>query len=203
MGRRVWIKICGLTTETAVAAAIEAQVDAVGFVFAPSKRRVTPRRAAELARELPATIARVAVFLHPSQAQLDEVCEVLQPDVVQTDIQDLAALRIPEQIRVNPVVRAGTPWPAVLPERLLFEGPVSGAGHTVDWTNARELARRTQLILAGGLNPENVAEAIRTVDPYGVDVSSGVEASAGIKDPALIARFVATVRETQDVLAAS
>jgi phosphoribosylanthranilate isomerase len=83
---------------------------------------------------------------------------------------------------------------------IVYEGPVSGTGTTVDWTEASRVARRTKLILAGGLNPENVAEAIRLVNPYGVDVSSGVEASPGIKDPALILRFVSAAREAQDVL---
>jgi phosphoribosylanthranilate isomerase len=82
----------------------------------------------------------------------------------------------------------------------VYEGPVSGMGTRVDWTQAALLARRTKLILAGGLNPENVSEAIRIVNPYGVDVSSGVESSAGIKDPALILRFVSAAREAQDVL---
>lgn len=200
MNNRPWIKICGLTTPASVDAAVRAQVDAIGFVFAPSKRRVTPQRARELSRDVPASIARVAVFQHPEQALLDEVCEVLQPDYVQTDIEDLAALRVPDTVRVNPVVRAGRALPLTLPPRILYEGAVSGTGTKVDWGDAALLARRTKLILAGGLNPENVAEAIRIAHPYGVDVSSGVEASPGIKDPALIMRFVSAAREAQDVL---
>jgi len=200
MTNRLWIKICGLTTETGVEGAVRAQVDAIGFVFAPSKRQVTPQRARELARDVPAAIARVAVFQHPEQALLDEVCEVLQPDFVQTDIEDLATLRVPDTVRVNPVVRAGRALPQALPQRIVYEGPVSGVGTKVDWSTAARIAMRTKLVLAGGLNPENVAEAIRIVNPYGVDVSSGVEASAGIKDPALIMRFVSAAREAQDVL---
>lgn len=200
MNNRLWIKICGLTTEAGIEGAIRAQVDAIGFVFAPSKRRVTPQRARELSRDLPASIARVAVFQHPEQALVDEVCELLQPDFVQTDDADLAALRLPDTVRVNPVLRAQRALPATLPPRVVYEGPVSGAGTQVDWTEAALVARRTKLILAGGLNPENVAEAIRIVNPYGVDVSTGVEASAGIKDPALIMRFVSAAREAQDVL---
>lgn len=200
MNSQIWIKICGLTTEAAVDAAVRAQVDAIGFVFAPSKRRVTPQRARELCRGVPASIARVAVFQHPEQALLDEVCEQLQPDIVQTDIADLADLVVPDTVRVNPVIRAGRMLPSSLPPRIVYEGPVSGIGTTVDWTEASRVAQRTKLILAGGLNPENVAAAIRTVNPYGVDVSSGVEASAGVKDPVLILRFVSAAREAQDVL---
>ena len=200
MNSRVWIKICGLTTEAAVDAAIRAQVDAIGFVFAPSKRRVTAQHATELCKNVPKTIARVAVFQHPTQAELNEVCELLQPDYVQTDVEDLAELHIPESIRVNPVLRSGRSLPNPLPARVVFEGPVSGTGKTIDWTEAARVARRTKLVLAGGLNPENVAEATRIVNPFGVDVSSGVESSPGIKDPALILRFVSAVREAQDVL---
>lgn len=200
MNSRFWIKICGITTELAVEAAIRAQVDAIGFVFAPSKRRVTAQRAHELSRAVPASIARVAVFQHPEQALIDEVCDIVQPDFVQTDIEDLAALKIPDSVRVHPVIRSGRALPQVLPPRIVFEGPVSGTGTPVDWSEAANVARRTRLILAGGLNPENVAEAIRIVSPYGVDVSSGVEASPGIKNPALIMRFVSAAREAQDVL---
>lgn len=200
MNSGLWTKICGLTTEAAVDAAVRAQVDAIGFVFAESKRRVTPQRASELARGVPTAIARVAVFQHPTQALLDEVCEVLRPDFIQTDIEDLAALIVPDTVRVNAVLRSGRALPSALPARVVFEGPISGTGRTIDWSEAARVARRTKLILAGGLNPENVAEAIRIVNPFGVDVSSGVEGSPGIKDPTLIMRFVSAVREAQDVL---
>jgi phosphoribosylanthranilate isomerase len=200
MNSRPWIKICGLTSEAGVEAAVRAQVDAIGFIFAPSKRRVTADRAFELSRGIPASIARIAVFLHPEQSLLDEVCEVLRPDVIQTDIEDLDSLRVPQTVQVNPVVRAGRALPAQLPARIVFEGPVSGTGIPVNWTDAALVARRTKLILAGGLNPENVGDAIRSVNPYGVDVSSGVETSAGVKDPGLIMRFVAAVHDARRAL---
>jgi phosphoribosylanthranilate isomerase len=84
--------------------------------------------------------------------------------------------------------------PASLPTRLLFEGPVSGTGETTDWSAAAELAARTQLILAGGLKPANVAAAISIARPFGVDVSSGVEARPGVKDPQKIYDFVRNAR---------
>lgn len=190
----MWVKVCGLTTPDAVAAAVDAGVNAVGFVFAESKRKVTAQQAAELARNVPDNIVRVAVMLHPSQAQLDEVWSQFRPDVLQTDIDDLAALRVPDGLQVTPVVRAGRELPAPLPARLLFEGPVSGTGETTDWSAAARLATRTQLILAGGLKPTNVADAIVTARPFGVDVSSGVEARPGVKDPAKIHDFVRIAR---------
>jgi phosphoribosylanthranilate isomerase len=190
----LWVKVCGLTTPEAVAAAVDAGVDAVGFVFAESKRKVTPQRAAELARDVPKHIARVAVMLHPSQQELDAVWSQFRPDVLQTDIDDLASLRIPSGLVVTPVVRAGRALPTELPSRMLFEGPVSGTGTTTDWSAAAQLASRTQLILAGGLKPTNVAAAIVAARPFGVDVSSGVEAEPGLKDPAKIHEFVRNAR---------
>lgn len=190
----LWVKVCGLTSSEAVAAAVAAGVDAVGFVFAESKRKVTAQRAAELARDVPAHIVRVAVMLHPSQQQLDAVWAEFRPDILQTDVDDLSTLRVPAGLQVMPVMRAGRELPATLPARLLFEGPVSGAGETTDWTAAAALASRTQLVLAGGLKPTNVASAIATARPYGVDVSSGVEAQPGVKDPAKIHEFVRNAR---------
>jgi len=189
-----WVKVCGLTTPEAVAAAVDAGVNAVGFVFAESKRRVTALQAAELARDVPRDIVRVAVMLHPSQAELDEVWSQFRPDVLQTDVDDLATLRVPAGLQVTPVFRAGRELPSMLPVRLLFEGPVSGTGETTDWSAAARLATRTQLILAGGLKPANVAAAIAAARPFGVDVSSGVEARPGVKDPQKIYDFVRRAR---------
>ncbi|WP_281281058.1 phosphoribosylanthranilate isomerase [Peristeroidobacter soli] len=190
----MWVKVCGLTTPDAVAAAVDAGVDAVGFVFAESKRRVTAQQAAELARDVPRNIVRVAVMLHPSQTELDEVWSQFRPDVLQTDADDLATLRIPADLKVTPVFRAGRELPTMLPSRLLFEGPTSGTGETTDWSAAARLAARTQLILAGGLKPSNVADAIAAAKPWGVDVSSGVEARPGVKDPQKIYDFVRIAR---------
>ena len=190
----MWVKVCGLTSSEAVAAAVDAGVDAVGFVFAESKRQVTAQRAVELARDVPKHIVRVAVMLHPTQRQLDEVWSVFRPDVLQTDLEDLDVLNVPAQLQVTPVIRAGRALPGSLPSRLLFEGPVSGTGATTDWSEAARVARRTELILAGGLKPGNVASAIATARPFGVDVSSGVEARPGVKDPEKIHEFVRNAR---------
>ena len=190
----MWIKICGLTTSEAVDAAVAAGADAIGFVFAPSKRQVSAEQAAALARGVPERIARVAVMRHPSQQLVDEVCSTLRPDIVQTDLSDLAALRIPKELTVLAVVRDGE-MAESLPSRLLYEGKVSGSGTTADWATAHRLAARTQLVLAGGFNAVNVAEAIATVRPFGVDVSSGVERAPGVKDPAKIEAFIRVARE--------
>ena len=190
----LWIKICGLTTDEGVAAAIGGGADAIGFVFAPSQRKVTAQQANELVRHVSGGITRVAVMQHPSQQQVDEVLSVFRPDALQTDAEDLAGLRLPAWLRLIPVLRAGRTLPQPLPGRILFEGPVSGAGQVADWSAAAELARRAELILAGGLNADNVGDAVRTVGPFGVDVSSGVEREAGVKDALQIRNFIAAAR---------
>ncbi len=193
----MWIKVCGMTTTDAVEAALAAHVDAIGFVFAESTRRLTPRDAVELAAAARGRARCVAVMSHPGQSALDEVLEVFRPDCLQTDAEDLSLLRLPAALELLPVLRAGHGEPQPLPPRLLFEGPMSGTGATCDWTSARELARRAALVLAGGLTPGNVAAAIAAVRPFGVDVSSGVEARPGVKSPAKIASFVRSVRAAE------
>ncbi len=191
----LWVKICGSTTAVAVAAAIEAGADAVGFVFAPSVRRVSTSQAAKLAAPARGRVRCVAVMQHPEPDEVAEVLTEFRPDVLQTDAGDFAALELPAPLERLPVLRAGRKLPPSLPARALFEGPVSGAGAVPDWTHAAALrAQGIELALAGGLNEVNVDAAIRTVRPWGVDVSSGVESAPGIKSAEMIARFVAAAR---------
>jgi phosphoribosylanthranilate isomerase len=192
----VWIKICGMTTPEAIEACLEARVDAIGFVFAESVRQVTPARAADLVASAGARgrVLCTAVTRHPSQQAVDEIIELFKPDLLQTDAEDLRTLRLPQQLPLLPVLRRYPVEDSKLPARLLFEGLASGSGMPCDWVGARHLARQSQLILAGGLNATNVAAAVAEVDPFGVDVSSGVEARPGIKSQAEIARFVTAAR---------
>jgi len=186
------VKICGMTDARAVSAALAAGADAIGFVFAPSVRQVTPEQAAALARPARGRALCVAVTQHPSAALLQDVFTVFGPDVLQTDQPDFAGITLPAGVAAWPVLRATA---ASIPPRILFEGPRSGTGNVADWTAARALAARTELILAGGLSPANVAQAVAAVHPFGVDVSSGVEEAPGRKDPALIESFVSRARE--------
>jgi len=190
----MWIKICGLTTAAAVEAALEARVEAIGFVFARSVRELLPESAAALARQARGRARCVAVTRHPTQAAVDEIVRVFAPDILQSDAEDLAQLRLPAALETLAVVREGGAVPLHLPGRILFEGPASGRGAVSDWSVAGALARRTQLVLAGGLNALNVAAAIAQVQPFGVDVSSGVEERPGVKSPAAIMSFVEAVR---------
>lgn len=195
---RLWIKICGMTTPAMLEAAAAAGADAAGFVFhAASPRNVDPRSARELRDALPAGLECVAVFLHPSQALVDSVSEAMSPDWFQMDTADVERLRLPGGARILHVLRRGAALPSTLPQRCLAEGAVSGAGERADWALAARLARTTQLVLAGGLDARNVAEAVRTVRPFGVDVSSGVESSRGVKDAARIREFVKAARASE------
>ena len=194
---KVLVKICGLTTNESVAAAVEAVADAAGFVFAESVRRVTPQAAHALVEGLPETMARVAVMQHPTVEEVRNMQAGFAPTFLQTEYGDFGQIEIIGACRPLPVLRSGAPLPARLPPLILFEGPKSGSGETTDWRQAAKLARKTRLILAGGLDPDNVGEAIRQVRPYGVDVSSGVEAAPGRKDPQLISRFVEAVRAAE------
>ena len=196
----MFVKICGITTLPAAEAAVAAGADALGFVFAPSAREITPERAAALCAGLPRTVTRVAVLRHPAASHWRRVLEVFAPDWVQTDAADLQDIELPAGCTALPVYRNGS-VPAAgepLPTRLLFEGAVSGSGRPADWDEARRVAARTELMLAGGLDAYNVADAIRRVRPWGVDVSSGVEQRRGEKDPAKIKDFVARVRALEE-----
>jgi phosphoribosylanthranilate isomerase len=196
----LWIKICGLTDEAAVGAALQARVAAIGFVFSPSPRQLLPAQAARLAAAARGHTLCIAVTRHPQQQLLDEIVRDFRPDGWQTDIGDLSVLKVPRQLPILPVLRSGSPALESPPRRFLFEGPVSGQGVTGDWSEATRLATQSQLILAGGLAVDNVAQAIATVRPFGVDVSSGVEAQPGRKSPTLIAAFVAAARAAHEAL---
>lgn len=191
------VKICGLRHIATVDAAVQAGADAVGFVFAQSPRQVTARHAAFIAANVPEHVLRVAVMLHPSAEEWEEVQSIFCPDVLQTDANDFDQLDVPEDVRRWPVIREGSSSGIdELPKTFVYEGKTSGQGESVDWSTAREFAERAEMILGGGLSEANVAEAIRQVGPFGVDVSSGVESSAGQKDPDLIRTFIESVRAT-------
>ncbi|MEM8981538.1 MAG: phosphoribosylanthranilate isomerase [Pseudomonadota bacterium] len=190
-----WVKICGMTGPADVAAALAAGADAIGFVFATSVRQVGIAQAVALAAPARGQVAIVAVMRHPPADLARAVIERFDPDIVQTDAADFAALPLPPRIRPLPVYRDSAP-PATdgLPATLLYESDSSGSGGRADWQAAAGYARATDVVLAGGLNPDNVAAAIEAVQPAGVDVSSGVEARPGVKDPQRIHAFVAAAR---------
>lgn len=192
----LFVKVCGIMDHPAAEAAASSGVDAVGFVFASSPRQVSPRQALSISGELPPGILRVAVFRRPGPSDIERILEEFTPDLVQADHDTLDRLR---GVTTLPVFRAGAKQ-APDGGRFLYEGPVSGAGQPIDLSRATSVARLGQMVLAGGLRPDNVGRAIMTVRPFGVDVSSGVESSPGSKDPALIRSFVAASRAAEERL---
>ncbi len=197
---RVRVKICGITDAAALDAAVDAGADAVGFVFASSPREIAPADARALADRLPPFVSAVAVTRHPDGAFLREVLPTLGFPWWQTDYDDLDGVVVPPGLETLPVLRERSALPEPMPARFVYEGPVSGAGETVDWTAAADVARGGHMVLAGGLSPDNVAEAVRRVRPWAVDVSSGVETAPGKKEPSRIRAFIEAVREAETTL---
>lgn len=194
------IKICGVRDLGIASACARAGVDAVGFVFATSPRRIAPVEARRIAADLPDEIERVAVF---RLAPLDEVRRVLEAfpaDRVQ--IEPERALLTAFGPRLLPVLHDDdsleTRAADLDPDRpvVLEAAGRGGRGVRPDWAHAAALARRRPVMLAGGLDPDNVAAAIRAVRPWGVDVSSGVERARGLKSVARIEAFVAAARRS-------
>lgn len=193
------VKICGVRDVRAATVAVEAGAAAIGLVFAESPRRIDPIAAGVIVSELPPDVAAVAVFRHPSRAAVLEVLEALPVDFVQAEPGPATRLAQEAGVRLLPVLHDG---PDVVDARAADgTGPVlleaagrGGRGVRPDWSRAAHLASRRPLVLAGGLRPENVAEAIRLVRPAAVDVSSGVESRPGVKSARRIRAFI---REAQ------
>ncbi len=192
----VFVKICGLRNADDVAAATAAGADAVGFVFAESVRKVSPGQAKAATEAISPDVLRVAVMCHPSNDECRAMLDEFEPDVVQTDAEDFAGLDIPGHIDCWPVIREGGEK-IEPPNVYVYEGAKSGSGENVDWARAAIIADHGLMILAGGLAEDNVRDAIRTVRPWGVDVSSGVESLPGNKDHELIRRFISAVRAAE------
>jgi phosphoribosylanthranilate isomerase len=212
---RTRIKICGITREEDLRAAVELGADALGFVFYPkSPRYVTPLAAARLAGSVPPYVSSVALFVNPTLEQVQEVVRVAPIALLQfhgdetpelcAEIAAAVARPFVRAFRVKPdtgasdllecelAYRAASPWFSGL---LLdtYVDAYGGAGKVFDWSLIpKELAPR--VVLSGGLSVQNAAEAVARVRPYAVDISSGVEESKGIKDARKIAAFIAAVR---------
>ena len=193
----LFVKICGLRDAETVAAAIEAGADAIGFVFAASPREVSVAQAVAAAAGVPADIRRVAVMRHPAPEAWEAVRAGFAPDVLQTDAGDFAGLDVPDGIERWPVFREGGQTVPDDAGRFVYEGPSSGAGETVNWEQAAALSAGRRMILAGGLDATNVARAVGTVRPWGVDVSSGVESAPGKKDAGMIRKFISAARAAE------
>ena len=202
----VKIKICGLTRAEDVQAAVAAGADAVGFVFAASPRRISIATAIRLAGYVPGGVLRVGLFMDQAGSEIGQVVSAVPLDLLQfhgseTERECMAFnkpwLKAVAMEDAVSVARAEREFPGAA--GLLLDshakGRRGGSGRTFDWALAKAVASR--IWLAGGLNTDNVGEAIRVVRPYAVDVSSGVEVEAGIKDAKKIRDFVEAVRHAE------
>ncbi|WP_107941993.1 phosphoribosylanthranilate isomerase [Metasolibacillus fluoroglycofenilyticus] len=193
------VKICGLRTAEHVEAAVKAGADFVGFVFAPSKRRVSIEEAALLAKHIPAHIKKVGVFVNEEADVIQTIAKAVSLDYIQYHgdetndfIQQvgLPALKAFSVRNADDIKKAAT----FAVEYYLFDAPGTdfrgGSGHTFDWSLLKKAnIAQEKVIVAGGLTPSNVADAIQLIHPAAVDVSSGVEKN-GIKDATLIQTFI-------------
>lgn len=193
------VKICGLMQEEHVQAAVEAGVDAIGFMFAPSKRRISIERAKELARVVPKGILKIGVFVDASEEEIRQAFEQVPLDVVQYHGDEtpafIVSLGYPSIKALSVRTHADVERAALYNvDYFLFDAPGTdfkgGSGHTFDWTLMDACGiPKEKVILAGGLKPENVEQAIAMVHPAMVDVSSGVEVD-GVKDSSRIQAFL-------------
>ncbi len=189
------VKICGLSTASAVETACQAGADYIGFVFAESRRRVSLEQAQKLAALVPATVQKVGVFVSPSLTELQEAISVANLDLVQIH-GDFDEELLPQIGR--PVIRAYQVKGALKEfsqqaDYLLFDAPLAGSGQTFDWQSFDKNQIHQPFFIAGGLNTGNVREAIQHFAPYAVDVSSGVETD-GQKDLEKIKEFIERVK---------
>lgn len=212
---KTWIKICATTCIEDALASIDAGANALGFVFAPSQRRVSPEQAKAIVAELPAGIERVGVFNDETAERVAEIVKQVGLTAVQLHGNEtleslhrlLSSLKGGLQLRVIKTVLVNGNFASqfarvcrdydCVDSILLDSG--GGSGKTFDWQSVQPLIgeNRKRLIIAGGLNPENVGAAIRRFSPYGVDVVTGVEREPGRKDAEKLKAFVAAVRRAE------
>jgi len=211
--RQQWIKICGIQDSRSARAAMEAGASALGFMLADSRRKIEPHSIVNILSALPsARPSAVGVVVNESPGAIDEIVRLSGIDIVQLSGDESPeilgeikypvwkALRFPAGTTLEAASRIVESW--LSPQRpvaaILIDAAVpgryGGSGHKANWELATHLARKYPVILAGGLSPENVVEAIGTVRPLGVDVSSGVEVD-GSKDAVRIQDFVDASRE--------
>jgi phosphoribosylanthranilate isomerase len=219
-----WVKICGITNIEDALMAVEAGADALGFVFYQnSPRNIDPRVAQNIVAQLPQDLETVGVFVEQSDKQIHETAEEVGLSAVQLHRYEIPGSRLKTVVNSHPrklflAVSAATLFDrksslggldispeiksdigAIFLESGSLEQP-GGTGRTFDWNRAAVIAssisKDFNLVVAGGLHADNVAEAIQILKPWGVDVSSGVESKPGQKDPAKIRAFINRVRET-------
>lgn len=197
----MFVKVCGTTSEEDALLAVAMGADAVGFVFAPSTRQIAPQQAGDIAKRLPPEIVTVGVFRDHAPQRVVEIVNGMGLKGAQ-----LHGRETPEQVRWirervpmvikafpagDPAVRNALDWKA---DVVLLDAPSPGSGQVFDWRLAGDVPDGCRLMLAGGLTPDNVADAIAGTKPWGVDAVSGLEAEPGRKDARKVRAFVANAR---------
>jgi phosphoribosylanthranilate isomerase len=202
----MFVKICGITSEDDALLAVAMGADAVGFVFAPSPRQVPAQQVYDITRRLPPEILTVGVFRDEHPRRVVEI--VHRSGVKGAQLHGSESPEVVAQIAksVRFLVKAypaGSPHIAesasLATDTILVDGPTPGSGHLFDWSLIGEIPEGMRMILAGGLTPENVTDAVQTVTPWGVDVASGVESAPGKKDPLKVKRFIERARAAAPV----
>lgn len=197
----MFVKICGITNEDDALFAVAMGADAVGFVFAPSPRQVAVQTVYDITRRLPPEILTVGVFRDEAPARVIDMVHRAGLKAAQLHGHETPEMvaEVAQQIRwVIKAVTAGSPdaqrADAFGTDLVLVDAPNPGGGKVFDWTLMDAVAAGPRIVLAGGLDPDNVAEAVRLVRPWGVDVSSGVERSPGRKDALKVKAFIERAR---------
>jgi len=200
----VFVKICGVTSETDALLAVAMDADAVGFIFAPSTRQIAPVVARDIVRRLPSDILTVGVFRDEAPERVVSIVTSTGLRGAQLSGHETAEATRYVAERVPLVIKAfaaGSPDLARAgdfgAEVVMVDGATPGSGQTFDWSLVDAVPPGLKVLLAGGLHPDNVADAVARVQPWGVDVASGVErdgAAGGRKDPGKVRRFVANAR---------
>jgi phosphoribosylanthranilate isomerase len=198
----VIVKICGITRAADAQVAVDLGASAIGFIFWPgSPRFIDPYRARRIAAGLPPFVTPVGVFVNQAPAYVNAVAGLVRLGAVQLHGEETPD-RLPRFDRpvVKAITRIDTDTADVWPDRVRLlvdaDDPVrrGGTGAKADWEAAARLAALRPVVLAGGLTPANVADAVRQVRPFGIDVSSGVEESPGIKDPGRMQQLFEALR---------
>lgn len=204
---RTKVKICGVTTAEDAAAAVAAGADAIGVIFAPSKRQVTIPEAAQVFRGVPAGVARIGVFVDAQPQEVEAAVAACSLDAVEFSGEESPESCMGVSVPVIKTLHVGEDFDLAIAMRP-YEGAVwaflldtaaagarGGTGVIFDWRSVAPLPEYTLVFVAGGLNPDNVADAVRALRPHAVDVSSGVEASPGEKDHDKVRAFISAVAE--------
>jgi len=202
MTEGLFVKICGVTSEADALLAVSLGASAVGFIFAPSPRQVSVHLAGDIAKRLPEHVLTVGVFRNEAPQRVVEAVRLAGLGAAQLHGQETAEETQWVRARVPTVIkafRAGERAIARFEEfgadYLLVDGDNPGSGQVFDWRLAEGVADPHRLIVSGGLTPDNVAQAVASLRPAGVDVSTGVESAPGRKDPLLVRAFIVNARQ--------